>query len=279
MVKTPDKYLEFGQASIEVHPSNWRQAMTPNVKQERRVTAWLGVACLGLLPVSFLSAQEPKLRATLFGHTNAVVAVAFSPDSKTLASASHDGTLKLWDMTTGKERATLQGHTKEDKETSEAAYGVESVAFSLDGKTLAAAAHDMTVKVWDVATARRSTLQGHTHAVYCVAFSSDSKTLASASGDKTVKLWDLATGKERATLHGHTESVMSVAFCSDGKTLASASSDKTVKLWDVATGKELATLQGHEAMVYSVAFSPDGKTLASVSGDETVKLWDVDTGK
>ena len=81
--------------------------MKPNVERGRRVTAWLGVACLGLLPVSSLSAQEPKLRATLKGHTGAVVAVAFSPDSKTLASASYDGTLKLWDMTTGKERATL----------------------------------------------------------------------------------------------------------------------------------------------------------------------------
>ena len=213
--------------------------MKMDMKQGRPGTFWLGVACLGLLQVSFLSAQEPKQRATLKAHTGAVVAVAFSPDGKTLASLN-DGDVKLWDLATNKERATLEGHTKEDRETTEAAYGVESVAFSPDGKTLAAAAHDMTVKVWDVATAKRSTLQGHTHAVYCVAFSSDSKTLASASGDKTVKLWDLATGKERATLHGHTESVMSVAFCSDGKTLATASLHKTVKLWDVAPASRQA---------------------------------------
>ena len=81
--------------------------MKPNLERGRRVAAWLGLACLALLSVSPLSAQEPKLRATLKGHTGAVVAVAFSPDSKTLASASYDGTLKLWDMTTGKERATL----------------------------------------------------------------------------------------------------------------------------------------------------------------------------
>ena len=104
--------------------------MTPNVERGRRLAAWLGVACLGLVPVSSLSAQEPKLRATLQGHTNAVVAVAFSPDSKTLASASYDGTLKLWDMTTGKERATL-GEYKGC---------LGCVAFSPDGKTLASGA-------------------------------------------------------------------------------------------------------------------------------------------
>jgi len=81
--------------------------MTPYMERGRRGAAWLGVVCLGLLPVASLSAQEPKLRATLKGHTDAVVAVAFSPDGMTLASASYDGTLKLWDMTTGKERATL----------------------------------------------------------------------------------------------------------------------------------------------------------------------------
>src|ERR1700737_3227506 len=101
--------------------------MKPKVERGWRVTAWLGGACLGLLPVSPLSAQEPKLRDTLHGHTQVVVSVAYSPDGKTLASASYDGTLKLWDVTSGKERTTLQGHTG----------CVGSVAYNPDGKTLA----------------------------------------------------------------------------------------------------------------------------------------------
>ena len=126
--------------------------MKSNLERYREVAVWIGLVCLGLLPASSLSAQEPKLRATLMGHTDAVVGLAFSPDSKTLASASYDGTLKSWDMTTGKERATL-GEYK-------GCLGY--VAFSPDGKTLASGAIGSPVdlpdlgdvRLWDVATGK-----------------------------------------------------------------------------------------------------------------------------
>jgi len=155
---------------------------------------WLGVGCLGLLPVSPLSAQEPKLRGTLQGHTATVTSVVFSADGKTLASASHDGTLRLWDVTAGKERTALGAYTG----------CVGCVAISPDGKTLASgiigspvAYPDLkNVKLWEVATGtERAKLKGHAGYVRSVAFSPDGKTLASASDDKTVKLWDMATGK------------------------------------------------------------------------------------
>jgi WD40 repeat protein len=193
---------------------------------------------------------------------------AFSPDGKTLASASDDNTLKLWGVATGACTATLRGHTGR----------VNCCAFSPDGKTLASASSDHTLKLWDPATgACTETLTGHTNYVRCCAFSPDGKTLASASW-KTLKLWDPATGACTATLTGHTNYVRCCAFSPDGKTLASGSDDNTLKLWDPATGTCTATLTGHPAYVICCAFSPDGKTLASASSDNTLKLWDPATG-
>ncbi|WP_017654791.1 AAA-like domain-containing protein [Fortiea contorta] len=209
-------------------------------------------------------------RNQLEGHQSGVNSVVFSPDGKTLASASWDKTIKLWNVGTGKQIASLTtGHQS----------GISSVVFSPDGKTLASASWDKTIKLWNVGTGKQITsLTGHQRWVSSVMFSPDGGTLASAGGDETVKLWNVATGKQIASLTGHRSWVNSVVFSPDGKTLASASLDRTIKLWNVATGKQIASLTGHKDNVNSVVFRPDIVTLASASDDGTIKLWDVFTG-
>ena len=117
--------------------------MKQNLRPRQELTRWLRVACLGLLPMSPLPAQEPNLRDTLQGPAG-VNCVAFSPDGKMLASASDDKTIKLWDVATGKGQAILRGHTDH----------VRCVAYSPDGKTLASGSRDETIKLWDVATGK-----------------------------------------------------------------------------------------------------------------------------
>ncbi|MGD1712485.1 WD40 repeat domain-containing protein, partial [Dapis sp. BLCC M172] len=199
----------------------------------------------------------------LQGHEDEVNGVVFSPDGETIATASDDNTVKLWNQE-GKLLQTLTGHQN----------SVFGVAFSPDGETIATASYDKTVKFWNQEGKLLQTLVGHKNSVFDVAFSPNGETIATASRDKTVKLWNLE-GKLLQTLVGHKNSVIGVAFSPNGETIATASHDETVKLWNLE-GKLLQTLTGHENSVFGVAFSPNGETIATASYDETVKLWNLE---
>jgi len=201
----------------------------------------------------------------LKGHAHTVERVAFSPDGKWLASASHrEGVVKLWELASKTEKASLG--------TLPNTY--PAVAFSPDSTLLAWSAGDRTIQLTDLATgASAGALSGHYGLVDAVAFSPDGKWVASGSKDWSARLWDVQTRKETASFWGHNGLVTSVSFSPNSQLLATTCVDGTIKLWSVRTRTEVATLKGHEMWVNNAVFLPDGRTLASAADDGSLKLW------
>jgi WD40 repeat protein len=176
--------------------------------------------------------------------------------------------VKLWDVAAGTQVASLEAHK----------LPVMCVAFSPDGRLLAAGSNDQTITIWDVATRQaRRTLIGHNSYVISAAFSPDSRRLASGSAWGSIRLWDASSGRQMQLLEGQALAVHAVAFSPDGGTLASGHREGCIKLWDPATGNLLRTLTagfGTHNSPRSLAYSADGRRLACMTPGE-ISIWSV----
>ncbi|MDJ0719959.1 MAG: NACHT domain-containing protein [Prochloraceae cyanobacterium] len=225
-------------------------------------------ACLQQVELQGLDFARADLTKSLFTETFAnIVCVAFSTDGQILASGDTQGNIYLRQMPSGQTFKIYPAHQS----------WVHSITFSPDGKTLASASDDCSIKIWAIATGQRLHTFKHSHTVGRCAWNPNGTMLASVGFDQTLRVWNSQTGECLKVLRGNSPQIASVAWSPDGKFLACPGGDNTVLLWDASAGKLLDTLSALGEKVWSVAFSPDGQTLVSGSQDGTIQFWNVST--
>jgi WD40 repeat protein len=194
---------------------------------------------------------------------------AFSPDGRFWLAGGDGGTVRVYEVKSGKQVQELAGH---------AGYTTQG-AFTPDGKQVLSASTDGTLRLWDLSTGKEvRQFKGHAGGVGSVDLTRDGKWAVSGGADKTLRLWEVATGKEVRKFEGHTEACMAL-FSPDGKQILSSGFDRTMRLWDAASGKELRTFEGHTSILFGAFFLPGGKQALSYSADQTARVWDLATGK
>jgi WD40 repeat protein len=209
------------------------------------------------------------IRMTLEGHEASVLSASYRPDGSQLATIAFDGTVIIWNPSSGQELLRIPGTTEPGDLVT-----TKRIAYSPDGKLLLATDKNFLNVYNPVSGDLIQTLSGHQADVTAIAVDLDGKRIASGGLDGSAILWDLSSGEHILELAGHGDAVENLTFSPDGSWLVTASDDATMKIWDTATGELLQDYKDFSGVVLGVTFSPDGKRL--VFSDGTLHVWQLD---
>jgi WD40 repeat protein len=287
------RFLDGGRALLtvggEIEARDWRTGRVLRRYPDPRKDGWCGLslspdgrviaACDWNGDVRLTDGRTGAPLRTLKGHTNAVVKTLFAPDGRRVFTSGFDGTVRIWEVATGKERHRL---------TAGNGNSLNQLAVSPDGKVLAASTAEgdnpgrHAVRLWDVERGKELRNLPLDGGAWALAFSPDGALLAAAitayDGSKWAEallLWDVTTGGEVWKQASYEGAMYGIAFSPDSRALATGGKDRTVRLWEVATGKQRHAFAGHQGHVGPLAFSPNGRLLASSSPDAPVFVWDM----
>ena len=237
--------------------------------------------------IHVLDSKTNTSKHILKGHEDYIGCFAYSPDSKIIASGSHDQTLRLWDVNSGKHIRTLTGHESD----------ITELSFSPDGSTLISVSRDMTINLWNTTSGElklQLAIQGMMTTkiepkakITKVFFSPKKNILATADENRTIHLWNTTTGELQHTFSdnmkenkdtGYVKRVESVLFSPDEKLVLSLVNDHKIRLWDIMSGKRIS-FTGYIGHLNSASFSPDSKILVTGDSAGVIKFWDIESGK
>jgi WD40 repeat protein/predicted Ser/Thr protein kinase len=219
-----------------------------------------------------LDVRTGAVLIALEGHTDRVYSAVFDRDGSRVATASEDGTARIWNATGGSPLRMLKAPRPSS---------IFFATFSPDGAKVATAGGDGVARIWDAGTGEElRTLRGHARSLNRLEFSGDGSRIVTASDDRTARVWDVESGRELLTLRGHTRRILWASFSRDGSRIVTTSEDRTARIHDATNGAVVLTLKGHTIPVRSARFSPDGSRLVTATAmrSEPVRIWDAKSG-